>query len=205
MIWGRKTPSYGNFIHPFDGWPLTVPMANGWMIYARYLTARRAEYTVGLKAVCKALALFFAVMAAIVHEDRNAMMLMIGIAAGFGLLSWKMADLLCKRTNIEMQRQTLKIGRRKRYDLTLPHQFDMVPHPKRTPLEFRNRTPKGIPVYSFYDNTWLIRMHYAGNPVPLLEVYNDHDASLIVARLQSVDQVLQDVPKKARASYEEGD
>jgi len=202
MIWGRKTPS---FVHPFDGWPLTIPMAQGWMICARHLTAKRAKAAKETKNICKGMVAVFLIWAVFIHEDRHAMMILFGIAAGFALLRWKAAKLWAKRTNIEMQGQRLKSGRNKLYDLTLPHQFDMAPHPKRTPLEFRDRTTTGIPLYSYYDNTWVIRMHYAGNPVPLLEVYNDHDASLIVARLQAVDQVLQEAPKKTRASYEEGD
>lgn len=204
MSW-LKTQPYSSFVHPFDGWPETIQIKDGWRIRARHMTAKRAKATKETMKFCKAMVFLFVLLAAISHETSNLMLMMIAIAAGFGLLWWDARSLFCKRTDIEMKGRTLRIGRGKPFDLNYPHQFDMAPHPKRPALEFRERTKDGIPLYSYYDDTWVIRMHYGGTPVPLMEVYFDTNAAEMVARLQAIDQILQETPKMEKKKQRPGD
>lgn len=188
------------FVHPFEGWPDTGAIKGGWRIDARHLTASRAMMIKYTRDGCMLVGPigFF-----LLYSENIAPFGGFLIVSGAAL--WLGAkELLLQRTTIDMVHGALTINGR-RYDLKLSHQFDMIPHPERIPTEFRNRTKGGAPLRSFFDNSFIIRFHYAGTPITLIEIYDETNAYEMLARLQAVDQALQETPKAERKRRRPGD
>ena len=51
----------------------------------------------------------------------------------------------------------------------------------------------------------IIRFHYAGTPIALIEIYDETNAYEMLARLQAVDQALQAQPQEERKRKRPGD
>ncbi len=195
---------------PFRGKPRTTSSktADGKPIYkvkAETLSPFRAKVADKITPFLYGFFLCSALYLAVMHMPKAtgwhyAGLAVVAISSWFPI-KYGLYALFKRQLHVTFTKDTIKVRRfvfPKKYDRNQQHTFYITPHPKKDQEE-RLLTHKEKerethwhtrPYKRYYGDSYILKLDYMGQPIPLISIYRHKDAEIVPPRLNLCDRLL---------------